>query len=77
MLHREYRFACGNFTKKSDFLIKSPAKFFIFAGCFKGLKVGCSSQSMRYTENSGSVPNRFSAVADAGGVGTFAVHVGI
>ena len=63
--------------RKSDILIKSCTKFFIFAGCFKGLKVGCGSQSMMYTENDGSIFNRLSASAVAGGVGTFAVYVGI
>ena len=63
--------------RKSDILIKSCTKFFIFTGYFKGLKVGCSSQSMRYTENDGSVFNRLSAFADAGGVGAIAVYVGI
>ena len=32
---------------------------------------------MIYTEDSGSVFDRFSVVADAGGVGALAVHVGI
>ena len=63
--------------RKSDILIKSCTKFFIFAGCFKGLKVGCGSQSMMYTEDGGSVPNRLSDTADAGGVGAIAVHVGV
>ncbi len=57
--------------------MKGSVKFFIFAGCFKGLKVGCGLRSMMYTENGGSVFDCFSAFADAGGMGAIAVYVGV
>lgn len=67
----------AKFTQKSDILIKIPAKFFIFARYCGGLKACCGLRSMMYTEDGGSVFDCFSVVADAGGVGAIAVHVGI